>query len=414
MRIITNYVLFLTSCLSTTCLAAQTHDIEILGKVIDKKSQLPLPFANCYIKDKEIGASTNKNGEFSFFLNDIDINDTLLVSYLGYETNKYPLKKINGKKIVITLSPKDLELNEIVVYPKIKNIKKFMKGWIKNYGKNSVKSPHIAVAHYREKAKQNGNYIMYTESLGYSIFLGKLWNSAPLSNYKFYYKNTRKSVSKPEWIKYTKLHPEVFSEIPPSGSLTLNCFRQIEYAGLLSKKGERYNYTLDSIYTYGNREVYSIKYSYDLDKGNIEIYRDNFQLKRIICNSVDIWSSPLNKIIRGQAIIDFINFNNHSFISSISTFYNSRELEHWNKLSILIYKLSDFKVSKNEYWSINANEINPLVQYLPEKWEKWGIREDEDYSKIANELKSDTLSLDQQFKYNSGKYFINYDNEKKH
>jgi hypothetical protein len=59
---------------------------ELNGKVVDMKSGLPLPFATVTIKNRSIGTVTNDAGEFQFFVAEKFINDTLVISYLGYRS----------------------------------------------------------------------------------------------------------------------------------------------------------------------------------------------------------------------------------------------------------------------------------------------------------------------------------------
>ncbi len=384
------------------------ENIKFSGLVVDASNDRPMPYTNCVILNKNVGTYTNLEGIFNFNLNNVDLQDTLALIYLGYETKNYPLSKlIKNKFTKIKLVPKNIVLNEIKVYPKPEKIKRFMKNWLRAYQINRVNIPHIALAHYREKAKYHSKYIMFTESVGYAIYLGYLKDASPLSNYKFYYLNTRRSVAKPDWNKYAAAHNQNFPNITPGASYTLNCFRRMERSGILSKKGKHYRFKLDSVFFVNGREVYSIHFSGRKEKGNIEIYTDNRRLKEIRCTTNNIRSQVINGSVQGYAILKFNYFNQKAYISSISTYYLKAGLEHWNSIDIIAQKLDKFDFNEKEYWAINETDLNPLVKYSSNKWKNLQIKPDNDYKKICQDLKSDTLSLQQQFIYNSGKYFMN-------
>lgn len=85
-------------------LPGQTH-IEIRGKVLDQKSNEPLPYANIGIKNSSLGTVSNEQGEFDFFV-PVDLkNDSLMVSYIGYKTFKESIPNLKGSKIIYLAEP---------------------------------------------------------------------------------------------------------------------------------------------------------------------------------------------------------------------------------------------------------------------------------------------------------------------
>jgi len=59
------------------------------GKLVDRHSGLPIPYANIGIVNKNIGTVSNANGEFKIELNIKEDNDTLFISCIGYERKAY-------------------------------------------------------------------------------------------------------------------------------------------------------------------------------------------------------------------------------------------------------------------------------------------------------------------------------------
>ena len=93
----------------------QMNQITISGVVKDKESGETLPFANVFIKDTNIGTTTNGDGFFTLF-NVPSENSTIQVQYLGYKVETLTLtKEIVKDKITILLAPDFNKLDEVVI-----------------------------------------------------------------------------------------------------------------------------------------------------------------------------------------------------------------------------------------------------------------------------------------------------------
>src|SRR6056297_571394 len=99
---------FLLLCFFT---ASNGFGQTITGVVEDAQSNEPLPSVNILIKGTNNGTSTDLDGNYS--LNVSSLNDTLLVSFIGYERKEVP---INGREQVnISLTRQVLSTGELVV-----------------------------------------------------------------------------------------------------------------------------------------------------------------------------------------------------------------------------------------------------------------------------------------------------------
>lgn len=85
---------------------------KVGGVVFDEYDQ-SVPFANVFFKNSRVGVITDENGRFYFESTD-DFN-TLVVSFVGYETQEIPLKKGVNSNLKIVLKEGNT-LKEIVVY----------------------------------------------------------------------------------------------------------------------------------------------------------------------------------------------------------------------------------------------------------------------------------------------------------
>lgn len=89
----------------------QAQNTSLKGKVVDATTKKPMPGVNVLVKGTSIGSSTNQNGKFS--VNVPSLQDTLVVSFIGYKKKNVP---INGRtNLKIELTPSTIKSEELVV-----------------------------------------------------------------------------------------------------------------------------------------------------------------------------------------------------------------------------------------------------------------------------------------------------------
>lgn len=102
--------LFILLACCVTSLHSRAQGLNVSGKVLDEKNQ-PLPGANIKIEGTTIGTIADAKGEFS--VNLPKAGSRLVVSYVGYITQE--IDPSGNKNLVISLSPNQGNLNEVVV-----------------------------------------------------------------------------------------------------------------------------------------------------------------------------------------------------------------------------------------------------------------------------------------------------------
>ena len=385
------------------------NQFSISGVIFDKKTKNPLPFASVVYIKKSLGTTSDINGNFSFTIFNAKKTDTILISHIGYKTLKLQVSEIN-KINNIALLENTNSLKEIIIKTKSNlKLKKFIKETILNYNNNKKQEPHIAIAHYREKAKKNSKYIMFMESVGYSVYAGKTNNASQLSNYKFFNKLSRAYVNHPKWKAYKKNEKNLTKEtINPSGGSNLNAFRYTEIYGVLSKKNiNRYKFKVDSTFFIKDDLVYVFNYKGNIDNGILYVIAKNKHIIKITSNTKKYYSQAFQKRIPAELEISFSYYNNIPFISKINAFLKYKDLTYTNTLTIKTQKFEDFKFSNKDYWSLNRYETNPYIFYDSIKWNQLGVKEDEDYYKIAIDLVESTSNLENHFKKFNNRWFFN-------
>lgn len=114
------------------CLKAQIH---VKGMVVEKESELPVPFAGIGLHNRSIGTLSSEDGHFSFYVNTQEANDSLRVMAIGYKVITIKLSEyLEQKEKKIELEKEANILEEVVI--ESKKIKKETLGTTK-YSKNN-------------------------------------------------------------------------------------------------------------------------------------------------------------------------------------------------------------------------------------------------------------------------------------
>ena len=102
-------ILTLIVFIFSVTLYAQT--INVTGTVTEASTGQPLPGVNVIVKNTSVGTSTDFDGKFT--LNSVSLNSTLVVSYVGFQTQEITVS--DTKSLSIALQEDAESLNEVVV-----------------------------------------------------------------------------------------------------------------------------------------------------------------------------------------------------------------------------------------------------------------------------------------------------------
>lgn len=92
------------------------YDAHLTGHVLDEKTGEHLPFVNVQVKGTNIGTVTDESGHY--FLKDLPIGkQTIVFSFVGYETLELPVTMIEDKTIELKATIREIsqQLNSVVV-----------------------------------------------------------------------------------------------------------------------------------------------------------------------------------------------------------------------------------------------------------------------------------------------------------
>lgn len=149
-------------------IAAPVHaqSISFKGMIQDAHTKEPVSYASVYFTRSAIGKTSDSAGNFSFYINKFS-HDTLVVTYVGYETYRIPINdSINNKTIVIELQRGAANTGVVVrskinkglfLWKKIMSKKKQYNRYnLPNFGYEAYNKLEIDIKNFKaEKVKKN-------------------------------------------------------------------------------------------------------------------------------------------------------------------------------------------------------------------------------------------------------------------
>ncbi len=136
---------------------------KITGMVLDSETREALPSATVALHHTGRGTITNSNGEFGLNLRPEDINDTIVVSYLGYYAREIPVRQSFGNNFTIEMRSEFYSIPEIIIKNQIPReiIMKALASIARNYGN----TPAGMTAFYREGIQKKNQLQTYSEAI---------------------------------------------------------------------------------------------------------------------------------------------------------------------------------------------------------------------------------------------------------
>lgn len=134
----TSLLLFLLLSLSYCSSYAQ----QITARIIDQSTNEPVPFATIQYAENK-GTISNTEGYFNVTFNNSNQQNTLIISYMGYETETVTIKALEANNYIIKLKEATNALNEVYITNKAVNADSIMfkvqENLTKNYNHTNVK-----------------------------------------------------------------------------------------------------------------------------------------------------------------------------------------------------------------------------------------------------------------------------------
>ena len=136
---------------------------EITGRIFDKTDKKPIPFTSIYLFGKAIGNISNEQGEFRLKLTKEHLNDTVIISCVGY----YPVKEAVSLLINTTkdyfLNPDVIPIQEVI----IRKVSPYqlLNTALSRISSNYQQEPAVLTSFYREMVLKGNRYLMVSEAV---------------------------------------------------------------------------------------------------------------------------------------------------------------------------------------------------------------------------------------------------------
>lgn len=168
LRVIGNHILISQPVISDTLLPpspAPPSDsclfITVTGKLTDKETNEPIPFATVSAVNSSVGNITNQNGEFRLTLS--DTASFIQFSHMGYETQVIEARLLSGQSTAISLLPKVIPIQEVVV--RVLNPLRLLRELAENKTRNYSQIPFYLTTFYREGIERKNKFVSLTEAV---------------------------------------------------------------------------------------------------------------------------------------------------------------------------------------------------------------------------------------------------------
>lgn len=247
--------------------------IVFRGKVIDREENEVLPYTSISVLKSNIGTITNIDGEFELKIPGSMMEDTIVVSCLGYRQNRISINEITEEAVTVFLWPISIQLREIkvTVIDPLDILSRILSKISLNYPDDA----EIMTSFYREVLKQDNKYIDVAEAV-MEIRKAPYDNSSSEDRVKII--KGRKSLNAmPIKSVDFKIQGGPYYITKLDGIKTLDSFLDPEFRDF-------YKYSLDEIIEYNGRDTYVIcfkpkeKVDYPCYQGKLFVDMSSFAL----------------------------------------------------------------------------------------------------------------------------------------
>jgi hypothetical protein len=244
-----NIVIYRKNKISPTPINSSIERTLLKGRVVDKRSGKPLPFATIALLETRLGSITNQEGDFSFKI-PLDLPDPMMViSYMGYRSLVLPVTYPVEKELEILLEKELVPLQEVII--RYVDPVKLLHEAIRRIPENYLDEHSTMTAFYRESVKRNEHCMVYSEAV-LDVAKGPYASLTTRDNISIAKRRKVSDVSTKDTV-LIKLRSGI------STALSLDVIKN-RPDFLKDDFQSRYNLEFSDMMTYGDRLVYVISF----------------------------------------------------------------------------------------------------------------------------------------------------------
>ncbi len=246
-------------------------NIIVKGHIYDNENKTAIPFATVGILEENIGTITNTDGYFAIKLPASYSGSILVVSHMGYMSQRIPIQLINEQQVDIFLDRRIISIQEVIIRYIDPNaiIKKAMD----QREINNNLEPVYMTSFYREGVQKNKKYISYSEAV-FKIYKSPYTHDEHSDQVKLL-KSRKIEATNPTDTVFLKLKAGVQSALQLDFAKCVPDFLDIASSG-------NYIYTYSDVISYGSKDAYAITFVQNngidepLFTGTLYIDKENF------------------------------------------------------------------------------------------------------------------------------------------
>jgi hypothetical protein len=223
--------------------------IIIKGHVFDHENNAALPFVTIGILEENIGTITNADGYFTLKVPAAFSGTSLVISHIGYMSQRIPIQLIDEQKVDIFLERRIISIQEVII--RYIDPNDLVQKAMEKREKNNNLSPVYITSFYREGVQKNKRYLSYSESV-FKIYKSSFWHNEHSDQVKLL-KSRKVQNSNTADTVFVKLKAGVLS------ALQLDIVKCVPGFLDLTPPFE-YNFTFSDVVSYNSKDAYVITF----------------------------------------------------------------------------------------------------------------------------------------------------------
>jgi hypothetical protein len=249
------------------------QSIVARGRVTDRESGDPIPYAAVGIAGKPIGTITNSDGFFLLRIPDSLATSNLIISHLGFHDKQVPVGLLNGESADLYLDRRIISIQEVII--RYLDPQVIIANAIEHRKLTCPSEPVYLTTFYREGVKKNRKYTAYSEAV-LQIYKTPCYSGPNTDQVKLLKSRGLKDPGTPDTV-FLKLKAGVQS------ALSLDIAKNLPGFLDLSAPLE-YSYGYSNLVSYHDKDAYAIDFTQNgglgkaLFSGTVFIERDSFAI----------------------------------------------------------------------------------------------------------------------------------------
>lgn len=137
---------------------------EFSGIILSLNTNEPLEAASLIIKDTNISSISNIEGAFILKVSETEMSNSIIISYLGYNSKEIKISTLSAKGNKILLEPEITYLSDVNLLS-FKDPEELVRALFDKKEQNNPTEPRFMTAFYRETIKKRNRNVSLTEAV---------------------------------------------------------------------------------------------------------------------------------------------------------------------------------------------------------------------------------------------------------